>query len=139
MDYVISREEFLKLKEYQKSLVGLRREVKKSWADYSRERQSWWNKIPEARWGRAYDEWQNAEPSWNKIKTDPTKEYTRAFNILYGLLKGKPYEQIERKTDKENKCVFTRLNVEFLKVIKDFNLNKEALKPILDLVPFAWK
>lgn len=139
MEYSISREKFLELKEHQKSLVNLRKEVKTNLADYSRACNKWWAKVPANKWGTVYEDWWKERPHF--FNANPTREYARAFNILYSLLKGKTYEQIEKKAKDVDKpsYITNHLNCFFTRIIVDFKLDKEAMKPILALVPFAWK
>ena len=137
MDYVVSKEKFLELKEYQKSLVGLRREAKKAVADYSRKLQSWRNSKPEnASWqGTVYNDWLGLSPRFPSVLE---KNKARAFNILYGLLKGKKYEQIENPKKVDGSTI-SDINVAFNHIIKDFDLDREKIKQVLISVPFIWK
>jgi hypothetical protein len=137
MEHIISKEAFLKIKDYQKGLTPIRRTDKNNFKDYQRKRELWVKEKPKMTWTKEYTDWEKEE-----VRYPPTnipKEKARACNILYGLLKGKTYSQIEQKTivkkgDYVSNCINTYIN----HLIMDFELDKETLKPLLATIPFSW-
>ena len=83
--YISTKEIFLKMKEEQKSI-----------------------KPEQERSRKAYQLWCKTHPNQSTLESNPADAIyyrgpnPRAMNIVYGLVKGRAYKQIERKTHEHN-------------------------------------
>jgi len=94
---VISKEKYIALKNELKSLA---KEIKSSKHQYKEQQSEISKKNICYCWGKPNGEWQNL---WNlESKRKELKFQARHKLIIYALMKGRSYEQIERKVRENN-------------------------------------
>lgn len=92
-NFICDRETYFQMKADQKAIVE---EVHSGagWAEHRKALDAWWAKRPDG----DRSEWKKEEPVTPWVVTiagDTTRR--RAMNIVYGIVKGKPYKKIEQK------------------------------------------
>jgi len=136
-NYISTREQFLALKEEQKRLTSF---IKEGNAQYKKDLQEYRDglRVTPPEWREAEKlEWYYRKPkvTENEFADSYSKRYAewfhsgkhfypnnvREFNIVYGMVRGKSYKQIEIKVKKDN---FPHL-FEIKKIIKDYGLNED--------------
>jgi hypothetical protein len=108
--YICSREKFLELKGKQKEIVYNRKNASKNYRDYINARNLFYTSkgmtIPDiivydARTQRLVKSDELHGFTYQRIITPDDKE-TRYFNVIYALVKGRTYQQIEQKVHEGN-------------------------------------
>ena len=124
--YICDRETYLRAKEQQKKF-GPNADNRKEIEEYYKQDREWWNSKPEQRFGTVYSEWRLKTPKKPICLSD--KSEVRAHNIVYGLMKGKAYLQIEKKYRKDNEPKIECID----KFIEEYNLLPEDIHEKLSL------
>jgi hypothetical protein len=86
-NYIADRETYLTLKEVQKAIAL---EIKTARKAYRQASSQWAKEVPRSMW---------AHP---KLELTPEAFNARELNIIYGMLRGKTYKQIEPKVKEGN-------------------------------------
>lgn len=165
MEHIVSKETYETMKDYGKQLVVIRREDKAAERDYQRalmkHHQEWcrwdsdsreWVSIyltPKARIdgkiNPEYVEYEAKYKAWNDWKDRPvhtyrvSKEEARAFNLLYGFIRGRSYQDIEGNARipegywPQKTCI--KVGVERWE--KEFKLPHDEITAFLKGTPFA--
>lgn len=103
-NYLCDRETYLAMKQDQKLLMG-KDDAKALIEKYNTEKNQWYEQAPDLGNSRSFTErtilqkdWKSKEPIEPRfLKLNP-----RAMNIVYSIIKGKTYKQIEKKVRDHN-------------------------------------
>lgn len=106
--FLVSKETFLAIKQHQKEITSYAQKRAKQWRAYIQARRQWGktvgNKLISNEFLSEYNGVQfNFSSTFNK-------KYLRAFNVFYGLIKGKKYSQIEQKVKENNSIDWSYLS-----------------------------
>lgn len=95
--YLVSHDVFVRMKEYQKAIVA-EKKTKTILTAYNKAVDDWYNTKPQG-YGQERDAWNQARPVRPTILQD---DEARHFNIVYSIVKGKVYSQVEQKVREHN-------------------------------------
>jgi len=145
MDYITDKKTFLAMKNHQKNIAPSIKEGKNIHKEYQKEISKWlkeyYLKHPDHRVIHKWD--YNILEDYKTYPKQPTKDYelrvsrinARAFNIIYGLVKGKKYQDIERNAKRLDSNTERILTNSINYYIKEFSISEEIIKDLLKETP----
>lgn len=126
-EYICSKETFEKARIQQKQLMEWARHYEVYEAEILKENEEYLKTHPEPknRWSQEYRDWSHARPAYTKIQFAELPKIARYHNIVYSVMRGRIYSQIENKVREHNepsswaiKDVLKKYNIDYQKFIE---------------------
>lgn len=138
-EYICTREKYLEVKELQKKVAATLKSERQALADYYQRRRKFYTALgipignPDWNYDYKLDKYVSKYMKDGWTEPFPKEVYpeinARGLNIVYGMLKGKAYKQIEQKYREGNEPLY-----HVLSTCKDLNLDQDTITKIREEV-----
>lgn len=127
-DYICSKEMFEEARAYQKQLAEWGKHYDTYEAIVIKEDEEYCKTHPEPkdRWSSEHLAWNRARPIRTSISEFELPKVARHHNIVYSIMRGRIYSQIENKVHENNEPQLWRIR----ELLKKYNIDEQAFMKV---------